>query len=579
MTEQDKRTNEVTGADRARAVVGGSSTISRRAALRLSAAAAGAAAIGGLGRGVVGAGQATPGTPGTPVASPGASPAATPDATGRIVSAVEGVPDAYLTYPEPFQSVDNAPGSGGGVSTYQISYTPPVPPRDDNAFWQELERRLNVSPLRIDMQPADTYGDKIATVIAGGELPELMVMTPGGYPEQYQYFEQGAFNDLGPFLTGEALQAYPNLARFPEYLWRNVAINGTIYGVPRETFQIGYVLYTRQDWIDKLGLARPQNAEEFFELMVAFTKGDPNGNGSADTFGLGSQNGDLSRPFFQQMFRVPNGWRLNGDGTLTNAIETDEFVQAVAYMRRLWEAGVYHPDALSMSNAQAKDGLVAGNHGAYMDGPGGLPGSGGLRGRADEVNPEANVVAMVPMAHDGGPAIAYKGNGFWGFVAIPSAVRDEARIQELLGILNYYAAPFGSQENVFLGNGLEGVHHTVQPDGTRVSTEQGQREIQNLTYLATPPTVFFYDRPGDAVYMQQMIADHMAIAIPNPTMTLYSPTSVEQGGELGQLEEDAVNAVITGREPVSALDEMENAWRSRGGDQIRQEYQDALDAS
>jgi putative aldouronate transport system substrate-binding protein len=586
MRDQDQRNPDATGATRPILGSGNAPAISRRTALRLTAAAgaaAGAAAVGGLGRGAARANQVTPGTPGTPVASPvaspGASPAATPDATGRIPSGMAGVPDAYLTYPEPFQSVDEAPGSGNGVATYQISYGPAVPPRDENRFWQELEARLNVSPLEVGLQPADTYPDKMAAIIAGGDLPELMVMTPSGYPEQYQYFAQGAFTDLGPYVTGDALQAYPNLARFPEYLWKNVAFNGTIYGIPRETFRIGYVLCTRLDWIDKLGLAVPQNAQEFHELMVAFSKGDPDGNGSADTYGLGSQGGDLGRPFFERMFRVPYGWRLNDDGTLTSAIETDEFVQAVEAMRNLWAAGGYHPDAPAMGSAQSKDALIGGRIGAFMDGPGGLPGSGGLRGRAAEVNPEANIGAIVPPGHDGGPGATGLDIGFWGMVSIPAAVGDEARVQELLRILNYYAAPFGSEESVFLGNGLEGIHHTVQPDGTRVATDQGQREIQNLTYLATAPTVFYYDRPGDAVFMQDMIKAHMAVGIENPTLTLYSPTSVERGAELGQLLEDTVNSVVTGREPLSALDEMENEWRNRGGDQIRQEYQDALDAS
>jgi putative aldouronate transport system substrate-binding protein len=522
------------------------------------------------------------------IGSAGAAPA-TPTPPGLtegvdyFPSPAPGVPDAYLRPPAPFRSVDEVPGSGETVTTLQVIYASPVPPRDENPFWQELERRLGVT-LEAAQVPTSSYGERAATTLAGGDLPDLMFVDSGFLPTLPQLAEQGAFTDLTGHLTGDALQAYPNLARFPDYLWRNVAINGRIFGVPRPRFLPGGAMMFRQDWADRLGVPRLGDAEAFLQLMVAFTENDPDVNGRADTWGLSAQTSspDFGLGLFGNVFRAPNGWRLEADGGLTSSLETEEYRQAVGFARRLFEAGIYHPEVNTMSSQQAKEGLTAGAFGGYVTGISALPGSGGLRALAQRLNPAAHVVGLVPFGHDGNPGVANVGSGFFGSTAIPSG-RDEGRVQELLQILNYLAAPFGSEERVFLDSGIEDVHHTLRPDGTRVRTEQGVRELGELgelvSGLANAPQVCYYpDTPGDARYMQELVRDLLAIGIENPTLGLYSPTAVEDGSILSQLVNDVQTAVITGRESPDALVQMAEEWRQRGGDRIREEYREALAA-
>ena len=89
----------------------------------------------------------------------------------------------------------------------------------------------------------------------------------------------------------------------------------------------------RGDWAQKLGGAQPKNADDFLNWMVRFTKENPAGNGSANTFGLGGWTGLwFAFPFFTMMFRAPHTWRQNPDGTLTHAIETPEYKQAIEYI-------------------------------------------------------------------------------------------------------------------------------------------------------------------------------------------------------------------------------------------------------
>jgi putative aldouronate transport system substrate-binding protein len=508
----------------------------------------------------------------TPVAPPGLTVG-----VDYFPPPIPGVPPAYLRRPEPYQSVREAPGTGGTVTTLQIIFDPPPPPRDENRYWQELEARLGVT-LEPGFVPRDGYEQQVAVTFAGGDLPDLMMWTGG--PEQQQALQQGAYTDLTDYLTGDALQRFPNLANIPPEVWEGVKIQGRIWGVPLARSIAGPPLMFRRDWAEAAGMPAPANAEEFFQLMGQFTTGDPNGNQQPDTWGLGART-PFSLIFIEQMFRVPNEWRLNDDGTLTNRIETEEFAAAIAYARRLWDAGFYHPDTTTMTVQQAKDGFVAGVFGGYDDTITGLP---DLRSGLAELGVKNAATGLVPPGHDGGQAVSFNGGGNVGFTAI-MAGRSDDRVRELLGILNYLAAPFGSEERLFLSNGIEGVHYTVEADGTLLGTEQGDREVTALAYLMNGPFVFYYgasalfsreEQDAFTLAQQELARAMVEIGIDNPALGLLSETQARESGVLDQIVDDGIVSLVTGRASLDTLAALVTEWRNRGGDQIRAELEQSL---
>jgi putative aldouronate transport system substrate-binding protein len=585
-----------------------SRTYNRRAVLRAALGAAGAAALAACGgtapaspmvgtagptatgvstAGGSGAVRATPasdagatatttpttGSAGTARATTVASPAAP---AGKLPSPAEGVPDAWLKPPPVYQSVRGTPGRGGRITTLQLIQSPPPPPREQNRYWQELEKRLGVTYEPTLAPQGSAYDEKLAAFTASGDLPELTFLTPPA--SHIPVILQGAYTDLTPYLAGDARKEYPNLALFPPAGWESATYKGKLYGVPRPRYKAGNTLAFRQDWAEKVGMPQPKNAEDFSQLLTAFTKQDPDGNGQPDSFGLGSIGANtFSIQFFEYLFRVPNGWRLQ-DGRLTAAIETDEFRQCVTYVRRLHEAGLYFPDSATLSNPDARARFASGRFGGFTVGLALLPGIGGLRKQTRDLAPSAKVVGLVPFGHDGGAAVTYNGGGLFGFTAIPAKVgRDRERLRELLRILDYLAAPFGSEEEIFKNYGLQGVHHEMRPDDTRALTDAGRKEIGELSNIMRLILDFYYPEiPEDAAYMQDLVRDIQALGIDNPVENLYSPTAIAKGGELGQLRTDRITAVVLSREPLSALDQLAGDWRGRGGEQIRKEYEEAL---
>src|SRR5260370_41679041 len=69
-----------------------------------------------------------------------------------------------------------------------------------------------------------------------------------------------------------------------------------------------------------------------------------------------------------------------------------------------------------------------------------------------------------------------------------------------------------------------------------------------------------------------------AMAIPNPIVGAYSRTDASQGTGLSQKMADLVSGIAYGRDSISMLDQGVRDWRASGGDQIRAEYEAALQA-
>jgi len=498
---------------------------------------------------------------------------------GKIASPAEGVPDAFTKPPTLVKSYNGVPGRGGAVTAFTIAYQSPPPAREQNQYWQALEKRLGVKWDPI-ITPQPEYGAKSAALIAGGDIPDLFYLNPdqNATPE-YRAMEQGAFLDLTPYVTGDELKQYKNLATFPKYMWDNVKFKGKLYGVPKPLQRNGNIPFYRGDWTKKLGIAAPKSPDDVKNMLVAFTKMDPDGDGQADTFGMGRYGTDWNTwdNYLRNMFGVPFNWRKNPDGTFAYYIETDEYKQALDWQRQLFAAGGYHPDSAAMNFAQAQGFFQAGKVGMHTEGFLSLVDpNNGVYLRVKQANPNGEVVGLLPPAASGRTPVTYNTRGSFGFTGIPAKVQDKERVRELLRILDYLASPFGTEEYNFLVNGLEGVHHEVRPDGSRVINDRGRSEKGDLVYLMGGlPAIYFPQTPGLAEQVQKQAADIIKIGVDDPAWVLYSPTWVLKQAELNAFGQDRASAIVTGREPATALDQAIKDWRSRGGDMARKEFEQA----
>ena len=541
---------------------------------RLLQAGAGAAVVAAIAPRITFAQDASPSA--SPAAVAVASPVGTPDANGYYPSGTPGVNDAYTKMPAPFASTEGKPGSGGKVTAMVMIYGAPPPPKDGNKYWQGLDERLGVSwePILV---PNSSYGEKATAIIASGDMPDMFYLNYNQTLSPLAKFvQQGAFLDMTPYVTGDAIKDYPNLARFPDFMWEATKLDGKIYGVPCPGGRSGQVPAFRTDWSKKILGHKPTNATELHDVLVGMSKDDPDGNGSADTWGMGQYSGDWDNSLIYPTFRVPNSWRVNDDGSFTFNIETDEYRQAVEFIVQLNKDGAYHPDSAAMQYEQALQLFTSGRTGLHADG-GAIYGKGGFLESIRQYQADATLERLIPFGHDGGKGVTYNLPGIFGFTAIPATITDDAKIKELLRIFNWLSAPFGSDEWLYKNYGTEGVHFDYNENGFPIANDLYQKENGGLTaYIGGPLGVNINaDQPelgpiatdeGNAIYK---------IGIDDPSANLFSPTAITKSSTLGQIVKDGLASIVTGRDDISKLDGMISDWKSRGGDDIRKEYEDA----
>src|SRR5262249_50628017 len=132
-------------------------------------------------------------------------------------------------------------------------------------------------------------------------------------------------------------------------------------------------------------------------------------------------------------------------------------------------------------------------------------------------------------AQAGGAPVYYLANGNFGFHLFKRASTE--RISELLNILNFFAAPFGTQEYLLTHYGLPNVHYTLDASGNPSLTRQGQTDVSPVwQYMASPASVLYYPQAPDFVTPAQMDERAwLAAGVSDPTLGLYSNTGVARG--------------------------------------------------
>jgi putative aldouronate transport system substrate-binding protein len=541
--------------------------VGRRQLLGMGLGVAGAAVLGACSNGTGG-----PAAKQKPLRIPNYTPPRT--LPGVTVSKVPGVGPAFDAYPStPFKSVTKTPiTSGKPVTTFQILFPAPPPPLAKNQWWQELNQRLGAE-FKPTLAPYLSYGEKLQTVIASGNIPDITFIEPGQRAGGVvRTLKEGAFTDLTDILAGDGVKAYPNLAQFPTYAWQNCGIEGSIYGVPRPisllTSEAASVY--RKDWATKLGFPNPPtNTDELAALMTAFAKGPTWAHGA------------LYPRTYHMMFRVPNFWRLDPGGKLTYWIESEELEQSLTYQNKLWKAGAFHPDApTNVWTPKAEDLFVGDKVGMFSGGVSSTFGStGNLSGKFVASHPDAGLVHWLPVGVGSAKPMIWQQSGYFGILAIPATVgKDTNRVAELLRVLDYFGAPFGSEEYLFLNFGDQGRHFTFDSSGNPKTKTGAVSNEYSLNYMDQPDESvnFWPGIPGDSLAGQKYLEQAAQTWVPNPVQGLVSDTDIRKSEEIRQIEDDYQLGIITGRRPFSDLTKWRNEWKKAGGEQIRSEYQESL---
>lgn len=428
--------------------------------------------------------------------------------------------------------------------------------------------------LTLKWIPDNVYSDKLISALATGTLPKVIQVKSVDLekPAVVNGVQSGLFWEIGPYLKD-----YPNISKFMnKTILDNGAYFGKHYGLYWELPVSRQGIQFRKDWLVKLELPEPKTIDELYQVLKAFTYNDPDGNGKNDTYGLLDRN-DLVYGAFKNIasyFGAPNNWGF-ANGALTPDFMTQEYRNAMKFMKKLYDEGIINRDFTITGKIQQEERFASGQAGMMISNL--LALSTNNRIKKQDSHAEVDIINRIQ-----GPAgeRIWGGSGLGGLYLFPKAsVKTE---KELLQILQFFDQLLSEEVNNLITYGIEGRHYVrTEDDAAKVTPETRELRKQEVEDYNTAFRTFDirYLRPGSLNDLQRkinrLIEDNKQIVVHDPAGGLISPTRAEKGEAIGMIITQATYNFILGTIDEDGFEQELKKWRLSGGDRIIAEINEA----
>ncbi|MDQ1914187.1 extracellular solute-binding protein [Paenibacillus sp. GD4] len=436
---------------------------------------------------------------------------------------------------------------------------------NSNPYLDYIENNTGVE-VNVTLPPLNGYDEKLNVIMTSGEPPDLLNTTSASW--FMSYVNQKALTPLNDYIEkyGENLKA-----KIPKDVWEHVTVNGNIYAIPSLNEVKGTeIVYARKDWLDKLGLQPPRTVEEYTEVMEAFARRDPDGNGKKDTFGLSiMERLGRTSPFLGAFGAQMNAW-YERDGKLVYSGILPEMKQALAYLRTLYEKDLLDPefplnkiDVLGEKVASGRVGLYSA---AWSDTRTHIAAS-------REKDPKAEWIPLdYPVGPDGKHGV-YSTSSVRSYNVVPIQSRNAEAVVKFLDFIagpGHKSLKLGFEDKVWtrvngklsirfeehIKHGYRGIYgalaDTVEREVTRDRLE-GLGEQYRL-----------YD---NVQRVESNLMTNRFDGAPTPAMGKHQV-------KLSKLQEETFTRIVAGLSPLEEFDEFVKRWKDSGGDEITGEVND-----
>lgn len=520
----------------------------------------------------------------------GGAPAKTGAATGSLLErilphykasslvkpdypSIDGSSPAYLNYPANLvRTVSGIPGSGG-------SYTAITPlwgtiPSANNPFDQAVNKALGAS---VSVSPANgnNYSSILPQLFSGNKVPDwIQVPTFWAPPLNFGQAAADRLADLTPYLAGDKINDYPNLAAIFSDGWQAGIWDDKLYGFPSYTagFNVGYQLYYRADILNQLGIGTPsvKSINDLWDLAKEIN--DP----KAKRWALGDIFGYLYQPYNYA------NWMLDDKGNLITQYESDGIIEAMNWMAKAIKAGMVHPDQVAGNYGNGVTEFYSGQMAIVSDGMGAWNAADAQKGQASNKAYTRASFDFFSASGSGKPQIPLEAATAW--TSYLNKRLSAKQIQEVLRIANYLAAPFGSQEYNLLNYGVEGVDYTMTSTGPQLTTDGTKyagSSVSTYNFLVSPNNTMYnagYPQvtkaaaawgQRNAKYGYQPLFYELNVTVPNSLSSANAFTPFTQTGNI-------MYEVARGRSSISDYKSTLAAWLRNGGSKLKTFYEGVL---
>lgn len=336
------------------------------------------------------------------------------------------------------------------------------------AYIQDL-LNITIQPLSVNW---DDYKERYQMLSATASLPDVFATLTLSSSDANdsalleEFIESGVIRSLP-----EDLSRWPRLQSLLESVSYTRYSDGKYYAIPRFSFtedilgSTDAAMIVRRDWMENLGLDNPSSLDEFIELVVAFAKDDPDGNGIDDTLGY-NVNNLVALGKWVMLGIAPDcnvfTW-IEQDGKYIPSWLTEDFRQVILAYRNLYTSGGLDPDFYTKKATDALEDFAAGRLGAleYKSSASSLHELEVKWKQYNDLPFEECVDVLHIFPAGDGNCYSNSSNIFWSESLISAAVSDE-KLERILCLYEYLLSDEGTQLYRY---GLEGEDYSYDENG------------------------------------------------------------------------------------------------------------------
>jgi putative aldouronate transport system substrate-binding protein len=460
----------------------------------------------------------------------------------------------------------------------------------DEANIQEIMKRTNTV---LDVVMADGF-DPLNLLFASNDLPDIIEFDQMIFK---QYLGTGYISPLDDLLKSHGQNILKGTS---DAAWKLMTVQGKIYAYPLENTRIKHYAYIRSDWLDNLGINLPGHKDygnfggkvitmdEYKDILIKFTRNDPDRNGKNDTYGIGATgrktNGGWGN-IYGAFGGIPGHYYIS-DGKAIPWVVTDQYRQGIEYLNSLWKEGVIDPEIYLATNDQAKQKMINGVSGSGVGEWWSMPHTIQVDG-LQKLKPEADFIPLMLTSSDGRIAGAPDNGILSNTISVTTQSRNPEKTMEFLDFFN-------TDEGWYLTTkGIEELDYTID-NGFPVWTDVGTVKYNNMTLDTLYPFSNRIDmanrmamRPlteWTLLLRQKWEILQMDNSQPSYTSAFYGfpapGSNDEYGVDVNNWIEQSAMAFITGETPLNDANwnNYINTWKRMGGVKILQGYIDAYNS-
>jgi len=393
-----------------------------------------------------------------------------------------------------------------------------------------ITEKFNIKITPIDVG-WDDASEKSTTWAAAGTLPDVIgAQAMPGSARYYQWISDGV------------VRALPDdLSAYPQVKWmvgqREVqayTVDGKNYFMPRQTYGdaswwvMDRGIINRKDWREKLGIAVPKTEQDFIDMWAAFSKSDPNGDGSIVYGMMPCAVWIFSSQCFTTFGYTDGAWTKMDDGSVVIPTMEKSTLPLMSFLRRAYAAGGVDPDFVTAANDVPLPKFASGKVGTLLRqvSPKHL---NSVQKEWTKLQPDKDLEPCLEVLHppefDGAKTVRFEEKAYWSETYINSNVKDDkmARILEFYDFMYTDEATrmmiFGFEgEDFKLENGEIVLLTEVNPDTGRQKTASDLYRFcfGGLSYLVSwPGDLIQYEDPSVPKYIRDLTVKERDYRIAN----------------------------------------------------------------